>query len=276
MAVMKMNLFSEIYGAYFRIAAKLLESEVTDEKAVNDEVQRGGFRDSVLFLPQKLIPSESDWGLFSRMSDGRLKRITKKAPVKVLTKLQKMWLKAKLSDPKIRLFMDENLLSELSGRLADIPPLYRNEQFRFTDRFSDSDNFLSEDYIRIFRRALEAVKGRKIVWIEFVSGHGKQMSGKFVLLKMEYSPKNDKFRAYCFHLRHDRINDSGSAFTSVSKASASAVAIRTAEYASLHWPTSSSLGSPATSPNSILLNRYFPQASVRIMQSSGTIRANSV
>ena len=78
-----MNLFSEIYGAYFRIAAKLLESEVTDEKAVNDEVQRGGFRDSVLFLPQKLIPSESDWGLFSRMSDGRLKRITKKAPVKV-------------------------------------------------------------------------------------------------------------------------------------------------------------------------------------------------
>ena len=29
-----MNLFSEIYGAYFRIAAKLLESEVTDEKAV--------------------------------------------------------------------------------------------------------------------------------------------------------------------------------------------------------------------------------------------------
>ena len=44
-----MNLFSEIYGAYFRIAAKLLESEVTDEKAVNDEVQRGGFRDSVLF-----------------------------------------------------------------------------------------------------------------------------------------------------------------------------------------------------------------------------------
>lgn len=209
MAVMKMNLFSEIYGAYFRIAAKLLESEVTDEKAVNDEVKRGGFRDSVLFLPQKLIPSESDWGLFSRMSDGRLKRITKKAPVKVLTKLQKMWLKAKLSDPKIRLFMDENSLSELSGRLADIPPLYRNEQFRFTDRFSDCDNFLSEDYIRIFRRALEAVKGRKIVWIEFVSGHGKRMSGKFVLLKMEYSPKNDKFRAYCFHLRHDRKNDSG-------------------------------------------------------------------
>ena len=80
-----MNLFSEIYGSYFRIAAKLLESEVTDEKAVNDEVQRGGFRDSVLFLPQKLIPSESDWGLFSRMSDGRLKRITKKAPVKVLS-----------------------------------------------------------------------------------------------------------------------------------------------------------------------------------------------
>ena len=49
-----MNLFSEIYGAYFRIAAKLLESEVTDEKAVNDEVQRGGFRDSVYFCRRNL------------------------------------------------------------------------------------------------------------------------------------------------------------------------------------------------------------------------------
>ena len=29
-----MNIFSEIYGTYFRIAAKLLENEVTDEKNV--------------------------------------------------------------------------------------------------------------------------------------------------------------------------------------------------------------------------------------------------
>ena len=80
-----MNLFSEIYGTYFRVAAKLLENEVTDEKTVRETVLRDGFRDSVLFLPQKLIPSGEDWGLFRRTADGNLRRITKKAPVKVLT-----------------------------------------------------------------------------------------------------------------------------------------------------------------------------------------------
>ncbi len=85
-----MNIFSEIYGTYFRIAAKLLENKVTDEKTVRETVQRDGFRDSVLFLPQKLIPNDSDWGLFKRVTDGHLERITKKAPVKVnVIKLRK-------------------------------------------------------------------------------------------------------------------------------------------------------------------------------------------
>jgi len=204
-----MNIFSEIYGTYFRIAARLLENEVTDEKTVSETVRREGFRDSVLFLPRKLIPNGEDWGLFSRTPDGDLKRITKNAPVKTLTKLQKMWLKSKLSDPRIRLFMDDETLSALEKRLADTPPLYRREQFRITDRFTDSDDFFNEQYIKNFRTALEAVKHRKIVYIEFVSGHGNRVNGKFVLLKMEYSPKNGKFRAYCYLLRNDRVKSSG-------------------------------------------------------------------
>ena len=58
---MKMNIFSEIYGTYFRIAAKLLGNKVTDEKTVRETVKHEGFRDSVLFLPQKLIPGGEDW-----------------------------------------------------------------------------------------------------------------------------------------------------------------------------------------------------------------------
>lgn len=204
-----MNIFSEIYGTYFRIAAKLLEKEVTDDKTVRDTVQREGFRDSVLFLPQKLIPGDEDWGLFSRTSDGKLRRITNYPPVKVLTKLQKMWLKAKLSDPRIRLFMDDDTISELEKRLGDVSPLYSREHFGFTDRFSDSDDYRSGSYIKHFRMVLEAVKKRKILYIDFVSGHGRRMGGKFVLLKLEYSPKNDKFRAYCYLLKNDRIKSSG-------------------------------------------------------------------
>ena len=49
-----MNIFSEIYGTYFRIVAMLLENEVTDEKTVRETVQREGFRDSG--LPMRQIP----------------------------------------------------------------------------------------------------------------------------------------------------------------------------------------------------------------------------
>lgn len=204
-----MNIFSEIYGTYFRITARLLENEVIDEKTVMETILRSGFRDSILFLPQKLIPNGDDWGLFKRTSDGRLRRITKKAPVKVLTKMQKMWMRSKLSDPRIRLFIDPDTLLKLEERLADVSPLYNSEDFRCIDRFSDSDDYFSESYVKNFRTALEAVKRRKIVYVEFVSGHGKRMSGKFVLLKMEYSPKNDKFRAYCYLLRNDKVKSSG-------------------------------------------------------------------
>ena len=203
-----MEIFSEIYGTYFRIAAMLLERETTDEKTVRETVQREGFRDSVLFLPQKLIPGSEDWGLFTRTSDGALRRRTKYPPVKLLTKLQKMWLKAKLADPRIRLFMDDDTLSRLAVRLAGVKPLYTSGQFGTTDRFSDSDDYLSDDYIRHFRAALEGVKHSKIMEIEFVSGHGSIIRGRFVLLKMEYSPKNDKFRVYCYLLRNERIRSS--------------------------------------------------------------------
>ncbi|WP_297957908.1 WYL domain-containing protein [uncultured Ruminococcus sp.] len=204
-----MNIFSEIYGTYFRIAAKLLKKEVTDEKNVRETVMRNGFRDSVLFLPQKLIPGGEDWGLFRREKNNTLRRITKKAPVKVLTRLQKMWLKAKLSDPRIRLFMEDETIEQMRQSLADVKPLYRHEHFRLTDRFADHDDYSDEKYISNFRAALDAVKHRRIVDISFHTGRGKRASGRFVLLKIEFSPKNGKFRAYCYLLRNDKIRSSG-------------------------------------------------------------------
>ncbi len=203
-----MNIFSEIYGTYFHIAAKLLENAATDEKTVRETVLRDGFRDSVLFLPQKLLPGKESWGLLSWDNNGVLRRVTKNPPVTVLTKLQKMWLRTKLSDPRIRLFIDDDVLSRLNQRLADVPPAYSPDSFRFIDRFSDHDDFADPIYIANFRTALSAVKKRSIVDIQYSSAPGKQLRGRFVLLKMEYSPKNDKFRAYGCMLRNDRIRKS--------------------------------------------------------------------
>ena len=61
--------------------------------------------------------------------------------------LQKRWLKAKLSDPRIRLFMDDDRINELDERLKDVKPLWRNDDFRYTDVFADSDDYSDENYI---------------------------------------------------------------------------------------------------------------------------------
>src|SRR6185369_13732924 len=80
--------------------------------------------------------------------------------------------------------------------------------------------------------------------------------------------------AFCSY--HESMKDNGRSFTPQLKAPASATAICTAEYASLHWPISSRRVIPPISPNSSLLKRYLPQASVRMTQSAGTCSANSV
>lgn len=195
-----MNIFSEIYGAYYRAAEKILEREKITAEEINGIISEEAFRDSMLFLQPKIIPQKdcSDWGLLYRNDDGSFSPVIKNKPVKMVTDIQKMWLKAKLYDPKFRLFLEDDTLAALEKRLESVKPLYRPEHFRFPDIFSDGDDFSDEGYRRNFRTVLAAAKSREILEITFTSGHGQRVHGFFLPLKLEYSRKNNKFRAYVF------------------------------------------------------------------------------
>lgn len=205
-----MTIFSEIYGAYYRIAARLLSLGSVSDSGVYDVIREDGFRDSALFLPQKLLPQNdgSDWGLLKRGEDGLLHAVVE-APPRVLTKLQKMWLKAKLSDPRIRLFLSDETLQRLSKRLADVPPLYRREHFRVFDKFADGDDYDSKVYRENFQTILKAVKDRRLLKINFTSGHDRRMSRLCLPFKLEYSEKNDKFRVYCHDIKNGKPDGGG-------------------------------------------------------------------
>lgn len=195
-----MNIFSEIYGAYFRTAASLLarRGKPLSESDVYQTVERHGFRDSALFLPKKLIPQKdnSDWGLLRKTENG-LVPITKNPPPAILSGLQKSWLKAKLSDPRFALFLDDREIERLSEKLKDVRPLYKPEHFRFFDRYADGDDFQSTGYRAHFKTVLSAVKSHEEVRIGYLSGHNKELNAIVLPLKLEYSAKNDKFRVYC-------------------------------------------------------------------------------
>lgn len=161
----------------------------------------------MLFLPQKLIPGSEDWGLFRKVSDSGFERITHSPAPRLMTLLQKRWLKAKLADPKARLFMDDDTIKALDKRLGETEPLYRQEDIRFTDIFSDADDFTDENYIKNFRTILQAAKTGEVLSIDYTTGKGERKRIRFGVIKLEYSQKNDKFRAYGQFIRNGRLSD---------------------------------------------------------------------
>ncbi len=206
-----MTIFSEIYGAYYRVAARALMKKTVTDSEINGLIRELGFRDSALFLPQKLFPQKdgSDWGLLRRNDDGTLSRITENPPPAVLTLLQKRWLKAKLEDERFRLFFDDETLTRLTEKLADVNPLYRRENFRYFDKFMDGDNYYDPHYRKNFRAVLAAVRSRELIRVSFTSGHGKRIGFTCLPIKLEYSAKNDKFRVLTRKVRKERLSGGG-------------------------------------------------------------------
>lgn len=209
--VRAINIFSEIYGAYFRTTEKILARESVTEQEIYEIISENAFRDSLLFLPQKLIPKSDDTGynLLKRNADNTLSPVTKNPPPKIVTELQKRWLKAKLCDPKFALFFSDDTLCSLNSRLSNVIPLYNPACFRYVDVFGDGDNFSDENYRALFRTVLSAVKKHEILEIAFMTGKNILRRSKFLPVKIEYSRKNDKFRVYCYSVHKNKLTGSG-------------------------------------------------------------------
>ena len=178
-------LFSEVYGSYYNVLAKLLEQatsgELTREK-MYEIIREWGFEESGLTIPQAL--EDGTWPLI--LPDGTTPLTHK--PTMPLTLLQKRWLKALLSDPRIRLFDPP-----MEG-LEDIEPLYPPGVFVYYDRFGDGDPYEDPDYIRNFRDILFALRYKRWLRVRFTGPSGIAHSWRCIPYRLEYSPKDDKFR----------------------------------------------------------------------------------
>lgn len=204
-----MKIFHEMYGNYFRIVSEILRQKEITKEQINKIVSEHGFKETNFFLPDKILSRNGDgWQLLEK-EDGILKRILKHEPVSLLTEIQKRWLKSKLDDPKINLFMRKDVISALKKRLESVKPLYRNEYFRYTDRFIDGDDFSDINYQENFRIVLNAVKNHEILEISFNSNTGKKITGYYVPVKIQYSPKNNRFRLFTFVFKENAISGNG-------------------------------------------------------------------
>lgn len=178
-------IFSEIYGTYYIILEELLSRAQTGA-LTRDEmeavIRSRGFGESILTIPRKL--SEGSWPL---LTPG-LKTPLKHRPRRPLSTLEKRWMKALLSDPRIALF------DPTVEGLEDVEPLYPADALVYYDRYTDGDPFDDPHYIANFRTILTALREKRRLHVEFQGRRGEMHHWDCVPQRLEYSGKDDKFR----------------------------------------------------------------------------------
>ena len=180
-------LFSELYSAYYNAVADVLAAIVNGEHSER-ELQRiacaRAFGESVL----SILPSlkSEKWQLVHSDMTTPVKRV----PTMPLTILQKQWLKAISLDPRVKLFG-----VEFEG-LDGVEPLFTSEDYYVFDVYSDGDPYDDEKYAEHFRTLLTAIKEKTPVEIAMVSQKGNTVKTVCLPTGLEYSEKDDKFRAF--------------------------------------------------------------------------------
>lgn len=187
-----MELFSEIYNCYYQVLRHLLctQTALTTQQ-IRSQICGEGFEESMLSIIPKL--ENGIWNLFQREGDLFLSKLTSSFTTPV-SSLQKSYLKALLSDPRIRLFLNREQLEALHKMLSAVSPLWTQEQFYYYDRFADGDLYENENYRHNFRTLLAAQKNHQYVDIDYNSPNGNRIHHHYVPARLEYSVKNDKFR----------------------------------------------------------------------------------
>lgn len=200
------ELFSELYNCYYQVVRALITNQSSISKAsLRAYVAEMGYEESVLYLLPKLL--NGDWDILRKNHDGSLTARLSSDFYVPLTSLQRSYLKALLSDAKIRLFMDEAQHSELLALFSDVEPLYTAEDFCYYDRFLDGDDYTNDDYRKHFRILLEAIRHNQYVDILYAPVTGKRLHHHYLPCKLEYSVKNDCFRLLAIN-RHSLISGS--------------------------------------------------------------------
>jgi len=206
-----MELFEKVYGCYYRAVKRILEeaSEKTlTARQMEEMIRENGFQESALTIIPKLISGE--WALGSLDAKGSFHSAVSHIPRLPLTHLQKSWLKALLSDPRIALFLEEAEQAHLEEELAGVEPLFSQEDFYYFDRYRDGDDYASSQYRENFRTVLKAVREKKPLFAAYT---GKKRAGieaseadikvyEVFPYQLQYSSKDDKFRLCCLQFSH--------------------------------------------------------------------------
>lgn len=202
-----MELFDKIYSCYYQVVKKILEEagkRPLTEQQMEELIRKYGFRESTLTILPRL--TGGDWALTKRERDKTYSSALSHLPPLPLTELQKRWLKALLSDRRIRLFLSDEEMVRAEEMLTGIQPLYLQEDFHYYDRYGDGDDYDSLQYQENFRLILSSLEENQALFIAYEGKKGEHVTYETLPCRLQYSSKDDKFRLLSLQYSHGGFN----------------------------------------------------------------------
>lgn len=199
------SLFSELYTCYYQVTAKILEEasrHPLTRSQIEGLVREHGYDESALSFVPRL--TGGDWPFLEKTASGTYVSLLKQPPFpQPLTRLQKSWLKALMSDSRFRLFFTDEEIIQLEKSLSDIPPLYRTWDFCLFDQYKDHDPFSSVMYRKHMQKILRAVYKRQFLSLSYLSRKENILTHTWLPCRLEYGQRDGKFRLYAMAVRKD-------------------------------------------------------------------------
>lgn len=193
-----MELFSKIYNRYYEVVKKLLiltqQKGFVTKKDMMELAKKYGFEESSMFIVPKLVSGE--WSFFKEKEKDIFVSKVNNIVKPPLTKLQKEWIKAWITDSRAKLFFSEEELKIVEEELREIEPLYQINDFYYFDQFKDGDNYKDIEYQNRFLIILRAMEQKNILHIvyEKKKERGNISELDVFPIYLQYSIKDNKFR----------------------------------------------------------------------------------
>lgn len=214
-------IFNEIFGVYYYIIAEVIlcccsnsDSNKLSNEKINNIVKkvrrwyssRGGNQTSRLSL------DEITW-LFENDAFGKKSKANGKDQIEFkyqcdqdiefykdvlpLTTMEIRWLKTILSDERIRCFFSDRQLDFISTYMQteypEISPLPVKHLVNF-DKHITIDSMEKEAEHSLIKTLIKAINQKMLVDLTYVTRYGKEISGEFKPIVIEFSKRNNKFQ----------------------------------------------------------------------------------
>lgn len=209
-----MELFSKNKNKYFDKVLNIINDGINGENYSKQDIVEILSKDSFNFneedkdfeefqaaLLEPEVPGKNKYGKIDVLYDkgGHYVPAVKAAVPVRPSPIETAWLKSMLEDPIIKFHLEDELLSKLKERMADVPETFdkdlwikRNVDINPTEEYGDKLK-------NVLGTVLEAIKRKKCIKYSSTSKGGVRYEGKTGYpYRVEYSLRNDKYRLSLF------------------------------------------------------------------------------